>query len=944
MKKLKVTKTIVLCSLSALFLLGSSHLHGQTTHSKLLKGEAQDTNRSKLYLRQTEEPIFIGQNRVRNKNEVTSAINKVNGEELGKTNSMNPANSLYGLLPGLTVLQNTGTAGSRNPDLYIRGINTLNNNNILVLVDGIQADITNLSIQSIESVEVLKDAAALAVYGQRGANGVLLIKTKRGVHQKMDVNVDLEYGLLEPTQLPAFLDAAGYARAINEARYYDGLTPLYSEDDIAMYEDGASPSFFPNVDWLQESLRDRGDQMNLNLSFLGGDDVVRYYAELDYRAENGLYNEYDLEEFSTQLKYDRINFRTNLDLALTPTTNLTGLVSGGIDETNFPGTSTDDIFRAMFHTPAAAFPVKNYNDNWGGTSVYGNNPAAMISSTGYSRYQGVDVSVYGILEQDLSLWTEGLSAELTVGHIHHATSIDGQSRNYMYEELRLSEGEPLDTLSQTFGQDTKLSANSGHGAVRRFTQFSGMLKYHRNIGDHLLDAFLMYSQEKGVGKWQYSTFTRQNIAGNIHYGYKNRYFADLTLSYAGSSVLPAGDRFYLYPAVSAGWVISEEDFMNNSWVQYLKLRGSFGFAGNDRITQNTEDQSYGGVGAYFFTDNNNQTGSFGEGRMAGDPRPERAMMSNVGVDVSIIERLNFSMDMFYNKRTDILVSTEGKISGVLGVDPPLQPIGEVDNKGLETVLTWQDHIGDFQYSATGIFSFARNKIIEMGENPQFYSYLMRTGKPVGQAFGLISDGFFNDETEIANGHPQLFSVLSPGDVRYVDQNDDQIIDEYDVVAIGHSTDNPEMYFSMNLGAEYKGFGVNALFQGIANQTVYLNTPNVYWPLINNNNISVFSNDRWTEETMESAELPRLSTLDNDNNYRQNDIWLSDADYLKLRYVEVYYRFPDMMLNNTGINTLKLFARGTNLFSWDVIEQMDPETTSIAYPALRTYNLGLKFSF
>ena len=944
MKKLKVNKYIALYGLSTLFLLGSSVLNAQNSDMETSGEEAQDTIKSELLLKQTEEPFFLGQDRVMKKNEVTSAINKVSGEELEKTNSINPANSLYGLLPGLTVLQNGGSADSRAPQMLIRGLNTVNNNDILVLIDGVQGDISNLNVQSIESVEVLKDAAALAIYGQRGANGVLLITTKRGLHQQMDVDVNVEYGLHEAVKLPGFLDAAGYARAMNEARYYDGLNPLYSENEIELYENGSSPSLYPNVNWLQEGLRDRGNQMNMNASFIGGDDVVRYYAELDYRAENGLYNDYDIEDFSTQLNYDRINFRTNLDVDLTPTTKLTGLVSGGIDETNLPGRGTGEIMNAIFNTPANAFPVKNYNDNWGGTAIYGNNPAAMISSTGYSRYQGVDVSVKGVIEQDLSLWAEGLSGEISVGHNQHATSIDGQRKNYMYEELRLLDGEPADTLSQTFGEETKLSAHSGHGPVNRFTKFSGRLKYQKQSGDNQIKAFVMYSQEKGVGKWQYSTFLRQNIAGNVHYGFKNKYFADLTLSYAGSSVLPDGDRFYLYPALGAGWVISEEDFMKDSWIKYLKLRGSFGFAGNDRIAQNSEDQSYGGVGGYFFTDNNNGLGSFGEQRMAGEPKPERAMMSNFGVDANFFERVNLSFDMFYNKRQDILVSTGGKVSGILGVTPPLQPIGEVENMGLEAALTWQDNIGDFHYSATGQFSFSRNKIIEMGETQQFYSYLMRTGNPIGQAFGLVSDGFFNDQDEIVNSNPQLFSEISPGDVKYVDQNNDNMIDEYDEVPIGYSTNNPEMYFSMNLNAEFKGLGVNALFQGIANQSVYLNTPSVYWPLTDNNNISTFSNDRWTEQTMESATLPRLTAFDNDNNYRRNDIWLVDADYIKLRYLELYYDFPDMMLNSLGINSFRLFARGTNLFSLDDIDQMDPESTSVGYPTLKTYNLGCKFSF
>lgn len=947
MKNHITTKYIVFYSLSMLLLLCSSILHAQD--SEVVNIEEQEKTEVKGLIEQfTSETIYLGNNEQKDKREVTSAVSAVSGEELVKTNSMNPANSLYGLLPGLTVLQNGGSASFRDPGMFIRGVNTLNNNSVLVLIDGIEGDIANLSTLSIESVQVLKDAGALAIYGQRGANGVLLVTTKRGLNQKMDVNINLEMGGHQATSLPNFLDAPAYAQAVNEARTYDGLAPLYSTDDIAMYSNGSSPTFYPNVDWQNESLRDMGSQLNLNASFRGGDDKVKYFAELDYRAEDGLYKEFDLEDFSTQLNYDRINFRTNLDVAVTNTTTLRAYVSGGIDETNIPGSSTGSIMNAISNTPANAFPVKNYNGNWGGTSIYGDNPVAMISSTGYNRYQGVDVMLRGTIEQDLSLWLEGLSGELTVGHNTHSTSNDGQTKKYMYEDLQYQEAVddmPADTISQVFGENTALDPYSNYGKVFRYSSFSGKLKYKKQSGDHSVDAFLMYVQDKYVGKGHYTTYLRQNIAGNVHYGYKNKYFGDLTLSYAGASVLTAGDRFSLYPAISGAWVMSEEDFMSDAGaIKYFKWRASFGYAGSDRITQNSEDTNYGGIGQYYFTSNNSGSGSYGEGRLGGNPKTERAMMTNLGFDANFFEKLNVSVDAFYNKRTNILVSSGGRVSDVMGATAPLQPIGEVANKGFEASLTWQDQIGDFKYSIGGQYSFARNEILEMGEKPQAYDYLRKTGHSIDQAFGLVSNGFFSSYDDIANSNPQLFSTLSPGDVKYVDQNGDNVINEFDEVAMQYSTKAPEMYYSFNLSAEYKQFGVSALFQGIANQTLYLNTPSVYWPLINNNNISEFSDARWTESTAATATLPRLTTLDNDNNYRKNDIWLVSGNYLKLRNVEVYYLLPESVLSKLKLDNLKVFVRGTNLFSIDNVDQMDPEAKGIGYPTLKTFNAGINFTF
>ncbi|MCM5664044.1 SusC/RagA family TonB-linked outer membrane protein [Galbibacter mesophilus] len=913
---------------------------------------AQTTNTVKQYFSEegnklieqlSSDTIYLGNNNQLKKQEVTGAIDKVSGKELQKTNSFNPANSLYGLLPGLTVLQNQGVTGSRNPSIFIRGLNTLNNNVPLVLVDGVETDITYLNTLSIESVEVLKDAAALAIYGQRGANGVLLVTTKTGIKQKMDVNIWFENGLTSATQLPDFLNAGDYANAVNTARKYDGLQPLYSAVDIQGYRNGGSNDFYPNVDWLGETLRSTGTKTNFNASFRGGSDKLLYYAALGYQAEDGLFDDKGMEPYATNVKYDRVNFRTNLDVDLTPTTLLKMGVFGAIDELYTPGSGAGAVMNAIYNTPSNAFPVINSNGNWGGTNIYGNNPVAMVNSTGYSKDQGTIIGVNGLLNQNLDGILKGLSAELSIGHNNRATSFDGQRKSYRYEDLDYNEM-TMDTISQIFDEDSNLEPYSGNGYTAKFTRFYGKVKYDRQTDTHSFNTFAMYSQEKFVGRGQYTTFLRQNIAGNFHYDFKDKYIAEVTLSYAGSSVLPE-DRFEFYPAVSAGWVISEEDFVkNDGWLQYLKLRGSFGYAGSDRIVLNTEDQSYSGVGGYNFTANNNTQWSVGEGRLAGNPKMEKAMMGNIGLDLNLFKKLNLVVDGFYNKRTNILVSTDGQLTSLIGVAPPILPNGEVSNRGVEATLTWQDNIKDFNYSATGMFSYAKNTIEEMGEVQRPYDYLERTGNSIGQAFGLVTDGFFDSQEEIDNSNQQLFSTVSPGDVKYVDQNGDNLIDEFDEVALGHSTRIPEIYYSFNLHAEYKGIGVNAIFQGTANHTVYLNTQNVYRPLINNNNITSFSNNTWTENNMDTATLPRLTTLDNDNNYRSNDIWLKDGDYLKLRTLEVYYAIPTGVTKKFGIEYSRLFFRGTNLASWDSLDQLDPEALSNSYPLLKTMSLGLEFTF
>lgn len=885
--------------------------------------------------------IYYGNNVVRNKISSTSAISKVSGDKLRQINSINPGNSMFGLLPGLTVMGNS--------HYFIRGINSMNSNSIVTLIDGVESNISSINVNDIENVEVLKDAAALAIYGQRAANSILLITTRQGQKQKMNVSLNMEMGIIQPTELPDFYDAYKYANAVNTARRLDGETDvLYNEMALQAYKDGSSPYFYPNIDWLDETLRNNGYQSNIDVSFRGGGNKVSYFCSLDYRSRDGLYKDFDYEDFSTQQSYDRVSYRANLDIDLSSTTKLKVWAAGNIEETNTPGEETEDIFKAIYKTPANAMPIKYYDNNWGGTSIYGNNPVAMISSTGYNRFQGNRIFLKTYLSQDLSTITKGLSADFSIAHHNFFYSSDSQTKKYKYEQLVQefdASGVVTDTISRKYGDNSGFKQKTGIQSLARHTSFSGKINYDISLGNNKINSFLLYNENKTVSRGQYKTFITRNIAGNVHFGHKNKYFADVTLSYSGTNVLPKENRFSFYPAVSAAWVISNEDFMSNSsFINFLKLRASWGYAGNNRIRQNTEDTSYGKIGSYYFTDNNTSFGTYGEKMLGGNPKTELAMMSNVGLEINLLKKFNIIADVFYNKRTNILVPSKNVISGVLGVEPDYEPTGEVSNKGIDLLISWSDKIGNFKYSIAGTFNYSKNKIENMNEIPRQFKYQKRTGLPVGQAFGLISDGFFNSQDEINSANKQLFSTLAPGDIRYVDQNNDNLIDNFDQVAIGYNTKVPEIYYGLNINAEYKNFGINALIQGIANYTVYLKTPSIYWPLVNNNNITSFSDNAWTPETPSSATLPRLTTVKNNNNYRTNDIWLKNGNFIKLRNLEVYYLLSKSIANKIHLENIKFFARGTNLLSIDDIEQLDPEQINGGYPMLKTYNFGINLTF
>lgn len=883
-------------------------------------------------------------------NELGASVSTIGADQLAKSSALNPENALYGLLPGLAVMQNGGVAGSRNPDMYIRGKGTMNNANILVLVDGFERPLSSLSIPEIERITVLKDAAALAEYGQRGANGVLLVTTKRGENQALKVDVSFETGMNQAFRLPDLYDANAYEMAINEARANDGLPAQFSNDELAAFKSGNSPELYPNVNWFDKILRNYGTNSNFNASFTGGTKNVKYFTTLNYQKEDGLFDHGSINPYSTQSEYNRFNFRSNLDVDITQTTHFRINVAGNIYNMNRPGTTADNIFDAMYSIPSAAFPVKTLNNKWGGTELYDNNPMALLTATGYATTHSRTLLFDASLKQNFDKYLKGLSGEVALSYDNSATYWDGKTKKFAYETTNIQKdpatGAIIDTIYTTYGQESSLSPYSSLGGQWRHSNFWGKLNYVSTWGQNNLLATLIYQQDKATDSGQYKTFLHQSIIGTARYSLDEKYFASLTVSYSGSSVLPPNKKFGVFPAVSGAWLINKESFLEKSNViKLLKLRGSWGITGNDLMTPNLYEQGYNSGGGYYFTNNNTSQGGYYEGRLATQQLTwEKSYKTNVGIDANLFGKLDASLDLFYDKRNDILVTTDGIISDVLGVNPSYKNLGVVSNKGLELSLNWNDQIGSLNYQIGGQISMAKNEIIEMAESFRAYDYLKRTGNPIGQTFGMQAIGFFKDMNDIANSPKQLFSDVAPGDIKYKDQNNDNVIDQLDEVPIGFSTGYPEVYYSFNLGFNYKGFGIDAQFQGATNQSVYLNTKSVFWPLRDNTTISTFSDNHWTPSTSGSATLPRLTTLNNSNNFRSNTIWMENGSYLKLQTAEVFYELPKQSVEKLKLSKARIFVRGMNLLSIDNVKVMDPEETGTGYPTLSSYLLGISVAF
>lgn len=908
---------------------------------QLAKTKPADTTR------QT-ELVPLGFGIMRNRSEITSAVGLANAADLEKRMAINPANALFGLIPGLAVMQKGGASWENDPQMLIRGAGTFRDASMLILVDGYERPIASLSLGEIESVVVLKDAAALAIYGTRGANGVLLITTKRGETGRNKVELNYEHGITQASRLPKFLDAYGYAQAMNQARANDGLSPLYTQQALDAYQSGSSPFFFPNVNWQEESLRDHGTTNNLRATFQGKTNAVRYFTLLNYQNDEGLLKPVNENEgYSTQLKYGKFNFRSNVDVNITKTTLFKVGLSGNLRETNTPGNSVSSLIRAIYNTPANAFPVKTYNHIFGGTPNFTNNPVGQISAMGYQNTQIRELLADASLEQKLDVILPGLSVAGAVAYDNSATYAEGKLKQYKYQSLSLINGPggKLDSVATTYRSDSELAYFSNLSNQWSHATVQAKLKYEKSWAGQSLDAMLLYQQDKLIRNGQSNTYIHQLLSGVLHYAKNRKYFADLVIAYSGTNVLPKNNRFGVFPALSLGWNISEEKWFNTGFFNNLKLRASSGLTGNDLVPQNLSEVQFNGTLPYYFTPNNTSSVGWQEGRVpSGNVTYETAIKHNLGIDATMLGMFDLNLDLFYDHRKNILVESDGLISSVLGAAKPLLSEGVVNNKGMEASLRFYQNKRALSYYVGAQFAYSRNKIIAMAEAFQPYSYLSKTGRSIGQSFGLEAIGFFKDAADIANSPLQTFSAVKPGDIKYKDQNGDGIINTNDEKALNYNTVNPEIYYSASLGLQYKGFGLDAIFQGIANKSIYLNTRSIFWPLSGNNNISEFSANSWTPATAATATLPRLSTLGNENNYRSNSIWMADASYFKLRSLMVYYKVPQKLSSRLKLSSAKIILRGMDLFTIDKIDVVDPEAIGAVYPIYSTYSVGLQIGF
>lgn len=927
---------------------------------------------------------------------VTGAISNVGSEDIKKAPVASVTNALTGRVPGLVTRQTSGRPGQDDATLFVRGRATFNNSNPLVLIDGVERDFTQIEPDDVESISILKDASATAVFGVRGANGVVLVTTKRGVSGKSKINLSAEYGVTHFNRLTKALNAETTSIFQREGTINVGLDPSVlsntsnfpvSEYDNYLYRTQISPFTHPDNDFIETFTRP-GLQQKYNINITGGNKVVKYYVSAGYFHQDGMF-EADInelrkrpilknlinlspavdealkeKEYNAAYYFNRITTRSNIDINLSEDLKLGVNMSYLFKKENRPGTYDGlgsnaealRLFAAFYRNAPQAFPLMNPNGSFAGAiGVWRQNPLVTIANTGFRSDFSNELQTAFSFNYNLRKILKGFSIDGKYAFdVDWANWRGMQWRPYIYS---------FNTVDSSYlqGLNGVLPSQGSGKTSATYTQYielalryKGKIGLHHNLSGVILGNF--NSNSVPDGQYSYVPHIYQALIGRVNYDYNNKYLLEVNMGYNGSNRFAKGHQYQLFPSVSLGWIITNEKFLPESNVlNFLKLRGSYGQVGNDKLGGFSYyyKSTYVNGGAYSFGETNNpDVVGLQQGRMANENiRWETATKYNLGLETRWIKsRLSLNVDVFKEHRTNILTNPARFLisAGVNSLAP--ENIGVVDNEGYEFELGWQENLSTgFSYFAKAIYSNARNTIIEMSEANQPYDYMLQTGRSIGQFIGYKFDGFFQSYEEIA-ASPQQFGLsnLAPGDMKYKDINKDGIIDQNDQTAIGNST-VPEITYSFTAGVSYKGIDISFLFQGAARSSVYM-AGDVGWDNSWGNYFEEHIN-RWTPETALTATYPRfLQKSDGNNqNYFLSDFWLKDGSYLRLKNVQVGYSIPKRVYNRLPLTSVRFFANAFNLLTWDKVKRIDPESNPDRnvgqfYPQQRIVNFGVNIGF
>ena len=952
-----------------------------------------------------EDVVIVGYGQQK-KESVVASMSTIGPAEL-HVSSRSLNNNIAGKISGVIAVQRSGEPGWDDAQFWIRGVSSdAGGTDPLVLVDGVPRSMSDIDVDEIESFTVLKDASATAVYGAEGANGVILVTSKRGKQQKTRVNVSAQYGISTPMRVPSLLNSYDYLSLYNEAQWNDagnpqvGFQPTTSDEELELYRNGSDPDLYPNTDWMS-MLRKHTQNQRYTINFRGGGERVRFFVSGAYYTEDGIYKKNKVVEgVDTNVSFKRYNLRSNVDFDLTKTTKMAVDMSGQYINRVAPSKTSDEIFSTMTLFPTHLIPMifsdgtpaEHYQADNGG---YRRNPFNYLYYSGYSKSWKATIQSKISLEQQLEFITKGLS-------VKGVLSFDAESEQYVNRTMtpttyyvnksngggRDSEGNLIYTLKESGSALSNPSNGSTGGSKKIYIEAS--LNYKNTFAQkHDVTGMLLYNQ-KETQKQNQSGFNllpyrKQSVVGRFTYGFDNRYMLEGSFGMTGSENFAKGERWGIFPAIGGAWFLSHEKFMQplEKVVNKLKLRASYGRTGNDdlgngvtrfpyRPTVNANASGYNlGINAL-----TNVTGTHWIAG-ASEQRPAAPLLHweiedkiNAGFDLGLFEgRIDMSVDYFSNRRHDIL-ETRNSIPSMTGLrQGPLQNFSIVTNKGIDGNITYKEHFGKLNMTFRGNFTYTKNKIIECDEIKHVFPYQDLTGNTIGTPFIYIADGLYTPDDfnitrdpvtgaesyELKSHLPNPGAKVSPGDIKYRDLNNDNVIDGNDQTYLsGMNSQNPKCVYGFAVDFEYKGFFGGIFFQGSAGTSVNLMAKaSNFMPFNGGKDASSARTEamnRWTASNPYNQNVlyPRMHTTAFDYNLKPSTWWYRDASFLRLKNIEFGYQFNKKQLRKLQMQNLRLYVQATNLATWDKVKYWDPElskaNSGAKYPLSSTWTIGLEVTF
>lgn len=891
----------------------------------------------------------------------TSAYSTVTGKGLYNSPAPNITNTLFGRLSGLIVSQGTQEPGNDMATLNIRGMGTYNDASATIFVDGFQVPMSyfqNISPVEIENIKILKDAAALAPYGMKGANGVILVTTRRGTNNRTKINIRARSGFQQSYPLNKPLSSYDYARLYNQAISNDNgrvWSPKYSQKELDTYKNGTGTS----VDWYNETLKKRSPLTEADISIGGGNQRSKYQIIFDYLNQQGAYNVKN-DDLHSNLQYKRYNLLTNLDVTLSKIFSASIGLSGRIEDRSRPNYETSSLFSNLAKYPSNIYPVRNENNSWTGNSIYPDNPVASIRELGYIQYHDRTLQANFRIKENLDIITPGLYLIESASFANYNRGTYGKIKDYA---RFASDGSP-----STNNKETIYEVTDDYGTDSwDWKQYMISAGYDKIFNKHTISSlfnFLGSSEKMQFGNEGGTAYNYANLGGTIHYEYDKRYIAEFGFSCSGTDYYSPDNRWGFYPAASIAWIISNENFLHKcTALNLLKLRASAGKSGINNggryaYQQYYTYQGYYGIGSSSISSVQGVTQS-----TVANPEifAEQSIKYNVGIDATFLNKLKFNADLFLDKRSGI-ISKNNALPATFGGVPPFSNIGKVTNKGVEAEIEFRDQWHNFSFITKASILYCSNKIDYMAEIITIPGAI-KTGNPINTKFGYLADGYyqlsdFNADGSLRDGVIQsTFATVQAGDLKFKDISGpkgvpDGKIDAFDKTKIGKS-DLPEITYAFQIGCGYKGFDLNMLFQGAAGRDIsLLNNWNQTVPFQNNGNIYKNAQNAWAYypeqgiDTRASATFPRLTTQSNNNNYAESDYWIKNGSFLRLREINFGWTFPEIISQKAHISKLRIFFSGENLFTISKLLKnyhIDPETFT-GYPVQKIFSFGLLLNF